>query len=31
MGIELEALEKNKTWGIITLPEGKKYVGCKWV
>jgi len=31
MGMELEALEKNKTCGIVTLPEGKKIVGCNWV
>jgi hypothetical protein len=26
---ELEALEKNKTWELISLPPGKKAVGCK--
>jgi Reverse transcriptase (RNA-dependent DNA polymerase) len=27
---ELDALEKNETWEIINLPNGKKIVGCKW-
>lgn len=31
MKIEMEELQKNKTWSVITLPKGKKYVGCKWV
>jgi Reverse transcriptase (RNA-dependent DNA polymerase) len=28
---ELEALVKNKTWELVSLPAGKKAVGCKWV
>ena len=28
---ELQALEKNNTWTITSLPKGKKPVGCKWV
>jgi hypothetical protein len=28
---EMEALQKNNTWRLIPLPEGKKTVGCKWV
>ncbi|XP_020261941.1 uncharacterized protein LOC109837959 [Asparagus officinalis] len=28
---ELGALEKNRTWELIKLPEGKRAVGCKWV
>ena len=28
---ELLALQKNKTWELIHLAEGKKAVGCKWV
>uniref|UniRef100_A0A2N9EKA6 Integrase catalytic domain-containing protein n=1 Tax=Fagus sylvatica TaxID=28930 RepID=A0A2N9EKA6_FAGSY len=28
---EIEALQKNSTWDLVKLPEGKKTVGCKWV
>jgi hypothetical protein len=28
---ELLALQKNKTWELVHLPEVKKAVGCKWV
>ncbi|CAN1800959.1 Retrovirus-related Pol polyprotein from transposon TNT 1-94, partial [Linum perenne] len=28
---ELEALQKNRTWEMVTLPVGKRTVGCKWV
>jgi len=28
---EMEALDKNNTWVITTLPPNKKAVGCKWV
>jgi Reverse transcriptase (RNA-dependent DNA polymerase) len=28
---ELEALVKNKTWELVSLPASKKAVGCKWV
>jgi hypothetical protein len=28
---ELKALQKNKTWALVVLPEGKKTVGCKWI
>lgn len=31
MEAEMQALKCNKTWKIISLPEGKKPVGCKWV
>ena len=31
MKVEMDALEKNKTWGFQELPQGKKLVGCKWV
>jgi len=27
----MKALEKNKTWSVTTLPEGKRTVGCKWL
>ncbi|RVW25308.1 putative mitochondrial protein [Vitis vinifera] len=28
---EIRALEKNRTWEVMTLPTEKKPVGCKWV
>ena len=28
---ELNALEKNQTWVISRLPDGKKTVGCQWI
>ncbi|KAK1609157.1 hypothetical protein QYE76_032830 [Lolium multiflorum] len=28
---ELEALKKNKTWVLTTLPAGKTTVSCKWI
>jgi hypothetical protein len=28
---EMAALEKNNTWDLVTLPKGKKTVGCRWV
>jgi hypothetical protein len=31
MNVEMEALERNKTWELVKLPAGKKPVGCKWV
>jgi len=27
----MEALEKNRSWELIMLPEGKKTVGCRWI
>ncbi|CAM9000885.1 unnamed protein product [Rhodiola kirilowii] len=31
MNLEIEALERNNTWTITTLPAGKSVVDCKWV
>jgi hypothetical protein len=31
MNVEMEELEKNKTWELVELQAGKKPVGCKWV
>ncbi|KAM1164645.1 hypothetical protein ACFX13_024764 [Malus domestica] len=31
MKVEMEALEKNSTWDLVPLPNGKKVVGCRWV
>ena len=31
MDDEMAAQEKNKTWDLVTLPDGKRSVGCKWV
>ncbi|KAM1494901.1 hypothetical protein ACFXTO_029686 [Malus domestica] len=31
MKVEMEALEKNSTWDLVPLPNGKKAVGCRWV
>lgn len=28
---EVKALKKNRTWELVTLPKGKRIVGCKWV
>jgi len=28
---EIHALQKNKTWELVSLPKGKRVVGCKWV
>lgn len=28
---EMEALQKNRTWKLVPLPDGKKPVRCKWV
>ena len=28
---EVDALSKNYTWDLVTLPPGKSVVGCKWI
>ena len=28
---KLDALSKNHTWDLVTLPPGKSVVGCKWI
>jgi hypothetical protein len=28
---EMATLQKNETWELMPLPEGKKAIGCKWV
>lgn len=30
-GEELNALENNRNWYIVSLPPGKSVVGCRWV
>lgn len=31
MNEEMKSLQKNSTWEVVELPEGKKVVGCRWV
>ncbi|KAG8499853.1 hypothetical protein CXB51_006283 [Gossypium anomalum] len=31
MNEEMQSLHKNRTWELVTLPKGKKTIGCKWV
>ncbi|GKV14238.1 hypothetical protein SLEP1_g25140 [Rubroshorea leprosula] len=31
MKAEIDALEKNNTWTLETLPPDKRLIGCKWV
>ncbi|KAJ9539523.1 hypothetical protein OSB04_032256 [Centaurea solstitialis] len=31
MNEEMEALQKNHTWDLVTLPPRKKTVGCRWI
>ncbi|XP_016477881.2 putative mitochondrial protein AtMg00820 [Nicotiana tabacum] len=28
---EIAALESNHTWHVVSLPEGKVPIGCKWI
>ena len=28
---KLDALTKNHTWDLVTLPPGQSVVGCKWI
>ena len=27
----METLQRNGTWNVVSLPQGKRLVGCKWV
>ncbi|KAI5323904.1 hypothetical protein L3X38_032977 [Prunus dulcis] len=31
MNVEMDALNRSKTWDLVPLPRGKKVVGCRWV
>ena len=31
MNEEMKSLQRNSTWEVVDLPEGKKPVGCRWV
>ena len=31
MEVEFQSLQKNHTWTLSDLPEGKKPISCKWV
>jgi len=31
MSAELLALDRNQTWTLVSLPPGKKSIGCRWV
>ena len=31
MDVEMDSMEVNKTWSVVSLPAGKNVVGCKWV
>ena len=28
---EIRALQQNKTWEVVSLPEGKQPIGCRWI
>ena len=31
MAEEMAALQKNSTWELVPLPNGKRTMGCRWV
>ena len=31
MKAEISALENDKTWEVVSLPQGQKVIGCRWV
>ena len=31
MNEEMKSLQKNSTWEVVDLPEGKIPIGCRWV
>jgi len=31
MDKEIQALDANNTWKVVSLPQGKKPIDCKWV
>lgn len=31
MKAKIHALEENKTWEVVPLPQGKKAISCRWV
>ena len=31
MQSEINALQNNHTWKVVTLPKGKVTIGCKWI
>ncbi|XP_042519266.1 uncharacterized protein LOC122093079 [Macadamia integrifolia] len=31
MKAELQALDRNRTWELVRLPDGKRTVGCHWI
>ena len=28
---EIFSIEKNETWELVDLPEGKNFIGLKWI
>lgn len=28
---ELDAIDLNRTWAVVPLPEGKHAIGCRWI